>query len=395
MNNLIEEGRDQRLIVLAPTPAPVFGPSVATLSLLASLRRLGLLAAHVDTRDDRDLSNLNSFDPENLRLGLLAAWRLIRAMRRRPGAAVYVQASQGMWGFLRDALWIWIARIGRRRVYVHLHGGCFHTFHDESRAPMRWLIRTTMAGVHEAWVLTPSLRRCFEGLVPDERIRVVGNVVVDPALVEGPLGPRRGEEGGLRILLLSNLRTGKGHRELLEALGRLGPAAAGWHVRLVGDVDEGTRAAAEEIVSTRIDPSVRVEIAGPLMGPAKDRELAWASVFALPTSYRNEGQPLVILEALAAGLPIVSTRHRGIPETVDGETALLTEPGDVAELADALLRLAGDEDLRARMGAAARARWEARFAPEHLDDALRARLVTRPRSAAGPSRSTPPAASPW
>ncbi len=68
--------RRQRLIVMAPTPPPIFGHSVLTLSVLASLRRLGLLAAHVDTRDDRSLDNLNRLDVENVRLGLLAAWRL-------------------------------------------------------------------------------------------------------------------------------------------------------------------------------------------------------------------------------------------------------------------------------------------------------------------------------
>lgn len=379
---------------MAPTPPPVFGQSVATLSLLASLRRLGLLAAHVDTRDDRSLANLNRLDLENVRLGLLAAWRLIGAMRHAPGAAVYVQVSQGRWGFLRDALWIWIARAGRRRVYAHLHGGCFHTFHEDSGEPMRWLIATTLRQVHEGWVLTPALRRCFEGLLPAERIRVLENVVEDPAGALGRFGRRRGEEGGLRILFLSNLRAGKGHNELLEALARLGPAAAGWHVRLVGECDEATWREAERVIAARIDPAVRVEIAGAMTGRAKARELAWANVFTLPTQYRNEGQPLVILEALASGLPIVTTRHRGIPDTVGPEVALLTEPGDVDALAGALLDLAGDEGLRRRMALAARARWEERYAPERLDEALERLLATRPRSAAAPSRSTPRAASP-
>jgi glycosyltransferase involved in cell wall biosynthesis len=400
VDELGEEARDPRLIVMAPTPAPVFGQSVLTVSLLASLRRLRLLAAHVDTRDDRTLANLNSLDVENVRLGLLAAWRLIGAMRRFPGAAVYVQVSQGRWGFLRDALWLWIARAGRRRVYLHLHGGRFHDFHAESSPPMRWVIGTTVRRAHEAWVLTPELRRCFEGLLPAERIKVLGNVVEDPTtMLSHPLGPRRGEAGGLRVLFLSNLRDGKGHRELLEALARLGARAAGWQVRIVGDCDEPTRAAAESLVAERIDPSVRVEITGSLTGPAKARELAWANVFAFPTHYRNEGQPLVVLEALAAGLPIVSTRHRGIPDTVtDGVEALLTEPGDVDALAKALLRLEDDEGLRARMAAAARARWEDRYAPERLDEGLSELLkgwATRPRFARASSRSTRRAASPW
>lgn len=367
-----------RLIVMAPTPPPVFGQSVLTVSLLASLRRLGLLAAHVDTRDDRTLANLARLDLENVRLGLVAAWRLIGAMRRSPGASVYVQVSQGRWGFLRDALWIWIARLGRRRVYVHLHGGCFHEFHAESSPPLRALIAVTVAQAHELWVLTPGLRRCFDGLAPPERIRVVENVVEEPAESPGPLGPRRGEEGGLRVLFLSNLRPGKGHDDLLEALARLGSRAAGWHLRIVGDCDEETRAAAEAIASSRIDPSVRVEVAGALTGPAKAAELAWANVFAFPSRYRREGQPLVILEALAAGLPIITTRMGGIADTVrDGAEAVLIDPGDVDALAGALECLAGDAELRARMGRAARERYERRYAPGLLDESLSRALAPR------------------
>ena len=393
--------RGERLIVIAPTPPPVFGQSVATLCLLASLRRLGLLAGHVDTRDDRGLENLNSFDLENVRVGLRAAWRLVGLMRRERDAAVYVQISQGRWGFLRDALWIWIARAARRRVYVHLHGGRFDAFHAESSLPMRKLIEATLRQIHQFWVLTPELRRCFAALAPADRIRILGNVVEDPAEMSAPLGPRRGEEGGLRVLFLSNLRDGKGHGELLEALVALGSRAAGWHVRLVGDCDAETRRAAEAVISTRIHPSLRVELAGQLTGEAKLRELAWANVFAFPTRYRNEGQPLVILEALGAGLPIVTT-HRGIPGTVDDAIeALLVEASDPEGIAAALLRLAGDEGLRRRMGAAARARYESRHLPLHLDNGLRALLApsgnwaTRPRSAEASFRSARRAASPW
>lgn len=396
-----EPGPAERLIVLAPTPPPVFGQSVVTLCLLASLRRLGLLAGHVDTRDDRTLDNLNRLDLENVRLGLLAAWRLLGLMRRERHAAVYVQISQGRWGFLRDALWIWLARAGRRRVYVHLHGGRFDEFHAGSRWPMRMLIGATMAQAHQLWALTPGLRRCFDGLAPAARVRVLENVVDDPTLARGLLGPRRRVGGGLRILFLSNLREGKGHEDLLAALVRLGPRAAGWQVRLVGQFDETTRLAVEEVVAERIDPSVRVRLTGTLVGVDKARELDRADLFAFPTRYRNEGQPLVLLEALAAGLPIVTTRHRGIPDTVRaGREALLIEPGDVAALEAALVLLADDEGLRTRLGSAARSRYEERYAPERLDDGLRellsreAEAATRPRFAAEPSRSTPRAASP-
>jgi glycosyltransferase involved in cell wall biosynthesis len=99
--------------------------------------------------------------------------------------------------------------------------------------------------------------------------------------------------------------------------------------------------------------------------------LAQADVFAL--SSRSEGAPLSILEAMAAGLPVVASRVGGVPElVVDGETGLLVPPGDPAALAAALGRLVADAGLRDRLGAAGRQRAQRCFdvrrqRREHLD----------------------------
>lgn len=367
----------QRVIAMAPTPPPVFGHSVLTLAVLGSLRRLGLLAGHVDTRDDRSLDNLNRLDVENVRLGLLAAWRLLVLMRRHRDAGLYVQISQGRWGFLRDALWIWLASAAHRPVYVHLLGGRFREFHDESGPLMRSLIRSTIRRARASWVLTPSLKGSFAGIAEPERVGVLGCTVADPMEGYEPVPPvERDTRGGTpRILFLSNLRPGKGHDDLLAALTALGERAAGWQVRLVGEHDLQTGERVRAWIGSRPHPGPEVELIGARTGAAKAEQLAWADVFAFPTSYRNEGQPLVVLEAMAAGLAIVATRYRGIPDTVrDDREAMLVEVGDVGGLADALDRVATQPELRERLGAAARARYEERFVPERLDSELAALL---------------------
>jgi glycosyltransferase involved in cell wall biosynthesis len=76
----------------------------------------------------------------------------------------------------------------------------------------------------------------------------------------------------------------------------------------------------------------------------------------------EEGLPVAILDAMAAGLPVVSTRHAGIPEAViDSETGVLVAEGDVEAMADAIVTLAGDPHRRARFGEAGRRRVEERF----------------------------------
>ena len=88
--------------------------------------------------------------------------------------------------------------------------------------------------------------------------------------------------------------------------------------------------------------------------------LAEADALVLP-SY-DEGLPLVILEALSLGVPVVTTPVGAIPEVLDdGDTALLVPPGDVDALAGALARLAGDAALAARLSERGRALYEREF----------------------------------
>ncbi len=137
----------------------------------------------------------------------------------------------------------------------------------------------------------------------------------------------------------------------------------------------------ERVLRERPDAVLLVAGGGPLLarlrgsGVAGVRFLGWcesvAEVFAaadvvLLTS-RNEGTPVALIEGAAAGRPAVSTRAGGVPSVVlDGETGLLADIGDAEALAAALLRLLGDDALRQRMGAAARAHVVARWSSARL-----------------------------
>jgi glycosyltransferase involved in cell wall biosynthesis len=86
-------------------------------------------------------------------------------------------------------------------------------------------------------------------------------------------------------------------------------------------------------------------------------------------SKHKEGTPRFLVEAAAAGLPIVTTRNRGCVEVVrDGVNGILVPVGAVAELADALQRLAGDRELRERMGAEGRRIAEEEFSVDQVAD---------------------------
>lgn len=166
--------------------------------------------------------------------------------------------------------------------------------------------------------------------------------------------------GPLRLLYVGRLVPEKGGPVLLDAIERLSAAGVAVDLRIVGSGPLAQDLAAQ-VARAGLGDVVQ------LVGPKGQDELpdlyAWADVFVLPSF--QEGLPVVLMEALASGVPVVTTRIAGIPElVVDGQMGRVVAPGRVDELADAISELAADPVARARMGARGRAAVVAEFTPQ-------------------------------
>ena len=156
------------------------------------------------------------------------------------------------------------------------------------------------------------------------------------------------------MIAVGRLKAPKDFLTLVRGLAALPPGSI--DARIVG---EGPDRAELESEIGRLGIGDRVH----LLGERRDvpELLARADVFVLSSA--SEGMPVSVLEAMAAGLPVVGSKVGGIPElVVDGETGLLVEPGDPDELAAAIGRLAADPELRRQLGEAGRERAQGRFA---------------------------------
>ncbi|HUR84047.1 MAG TPA: glycosyltransferase [Solirubrobacteraceae bacterium] len=185
---------------------------------------------------------------------------------------------------------------------------------------------------------------------------------VDPgAYVYRSRSPRGA--GPVHALCVASLQEYKGHRWLLEALAHGGPALERIRLDLVG---EGPLRRPLEDLAARLGLGDRVRFAGALPEEEVARKLAEADLFVLPSIVARDGQmeglPVALIEALAAGVPVVATRLSGVPELVaDGITGVLAPPADAAALADALRRVLDDPAAAATRAAAGRGVVEAAF----------------------------------
>ena len=272
-------------------------------------------------------------------LGLL---ELVVLMRRARPDVVHANSSKaGVLGRAAAAL----ARVPVRIFTVH--GWAFSAHSGVASWLYRWADRL-MAPLTTVTICVAQRERAA-GLAA-RTCRPDGTVVI-PNAVDVAAAPRAAVAGEPpRVIAVGRLAAPKDPLTLLRALARVRHPA---RVTLVGDGPE-REAVEAEAHSLGLD----VELAGSRCDVAE--LLARADVFVL--SSRSEGAPISILEAMAAGLPVVASDVGGVPElVVDGVTGLLVPPGDPAALAAALERLLADAALRRRLGAAGRERAEERF----------------------------------
>jgi glycosyltransferase involved in cell wall biosynthesis len=180
-------------------------------------------------------------------------------------------------------------------------------------------------------------------------------------------GRRAHDPKSVEFLAVGDLGHNKGTFDILQAAGRMAVDCPDCCWTFIGRGD----LPAVEQMARELGLEGRVRFAGAVDEEAKLQALGRADVFLLP-SYA-EGQPLSILEAMAAGLPVVSSTVGSIPEVVGEENGALVEPGDVDALEEGMRRLATDAGLRHRIAAAnveaARSRFDVRRLHREIGEA--------------------------
>jgi len=205
--------------------------------------------------------------------------------------------------------------------------------------------------------------------LPLERMTTVYNGV-DTSFFSPAPAPASGADETVRLVCVANLVPVKGHDLLLEALAELGKIAPGnaWRLDLIGD---GPEKDALRALADRSGIGSHIQWHGHRDSAFVRDHLRAADAFVLAS--RSEGLPVALMEAAACELPVVAPRLHGIPEVVvDGETGLLFERGQPADLARALGELLRSPRKRRALGEAGRRRVLDHFSLEkHLDAAER------------------------
>jgi glycosyltransferase involved in cell wall biosynthesis len=149
------------------------------------------------------------------------------------------------------------------------------------------------------------------------------------------------------IIFVGRLRPAKGLKYLIKAIDIVKQSDQSARLLLVG---EGPEEESLKRLVRKLNLESYLEFVGQIQNEEVPRYMAAADILVL--SSLSEGFPVTVLEAMASGLPIVATRVRGLPETIeDGQNGFLVEPKNPGQIADRLLRLLGNDELRASISA--------------------------------------------
>ncbi len=245
----------------------------------------------------------------------------------------------------RKIPFIVFGRLSGRRVLAHFHAGDFAPYFNRQSAAGRWLILWGLNQSHRVLTCSRELKRLLEHHLPEAKVEVLPNGVETKLFAtERARRTEAQQNEPVRLLFAGAMGRLKGERDLVRAIERASRKLPNLRVMMLGHGSETVKELCAETGVLR-----RLDYFGPAPMNQRVEFFRQADLFVLPTY--AEGMPVAVIEAMAAGLPVITTPVGGIPDLItDGVEGWLVAPGEVAALAEKIELLAGDESMRLAMG---------------------------------------------
>ena len=354
-----------RVLLAVPLPPPFAGPEVSSRIMINSFLKdefdLDVIRTTVhNTNSQRGRVSMGSI-LKFFGLLIKLKWTILT---RRP-KCVYTILNQNVTGFLRDSGVVLVSKLFGRKVILHFRGSNFEAFYKQQNDFFKKYIVFILNRVDRIILQAYWVRDKFKQFVPDRKLTVIYNAVSAQEFADIKNG--RGNSGiKVNILFLNHLSVAKGAVDLIEAARRVCRARDNARFSIAGDIinqeknilmsEDGRRVEFTDIpglvTGIKNDPQIngRIEFLGEVLEDEAKRKLyADADIFVLPSF--SEGCPLSVLEAMAAGVPVIVTPVGALVEIiVDKENGFFVPIGDHQKLEEKLLALIDDSSLRVEMG---------------------------------------------
>lgn len=239
--------------------------------------------------------------------------------------------------FYRKSLFIIISRLLHKKIIIHMHNGYFIRFYDNSNKVIKKFIKHICSKASNIIVLSQGWKAFYETFIPADKIRVIQNSV---ELIEP--NPYKNEEKF--ILFMGKLDEKKGIYDLFNVIPDIIVKFSEIKLVLAGDGD--TKKIKQYVNNLGI--SDYLDFTGWVGSVEKHKLFSQTGIFVLP-SYA-EGLPMSVIEAMAYGIPVITTDVGGLPEVIEnGVDGIIIKPGDRDALRDNILKLLNNADYRRKL----------------------------------------------
>ena len=337
----MKSAKNKKIIVIGKLPPPIMGPALATKILLRSELKNRYDLVHFDITINKTINTQGKLSVKKVFQSLnlyRKFWKTVR--KEKPDLVLMTSFSQSVVGFYKDIPYLIIPRLFNTKIVGQLRGSNFKNLMNSSNFVNSWVMRLTLRNTDGIVVLGNNLKYIFEDVVHPEKIYVVPN----GANYSFPTIEKTSKK--INVLYLANMFKTKGVQSVVEAAIKLNNQnchftfAGGWNS------DEQFK---ENLIKKIKESKVDITIFPPVFGTKKFELLAKADIFVFPP-IAPEGHPWVIVEAMAAGLPIISTDQGAISESViEGENGFIVEPGNATQIMEKLKFLIDNPSKRKEM----------------------------------------------
>lgn len=321
-----------KILVIGPLPLPINGCSIAN----------QILVDHLGKRGDVSFKTIdtNTVNISSDKVGTFSFRKFFSFFRSykqllliRNADVVYTTPGQTFLGIAKYIPFFTMCLVFSKPYIIHIHGNHLGNEYKTLTGVKKQLFDRFIGKAAAGIVLSESLRANFDGLLPSDRVYVVENFALNELISEKPVDKPKDL---LRLLYLSNLMTEKGILDVLDGLLILLDKGIPFKADIAGKIEDESY----EIVSERLKKlEGYITYHGPVFGQQKVDLLDDANVFILPTYYKMEGQPISIIEAMATGNIVVSTKFSGIPDIMNLKNGFFVESKSPTSVAGVLTEI--------------------------------------------------------
>ncbi len=355
----------KEILVVAQCPPPFHGSNVMASTMLSALDRKDYQVIFVNKSFAKSIETIGKPSLRKiLRIPVLTIELLIASLFRRPVICIYFIAC-GKSAFLIDTFLLFFLRISRIPYILRFGGKGFYELQNEG---FLWhlLVSITLSNATGGIVLGQAMKKDVNMFIPDERLVYMANAISNHFF-----SPPQQDNHYIQVLYLSNLIPSKGPFNVIKAANIIIKKQSNVRFIIAGadfsqDFSKQMRAYIE-----RKSLKQFVTMPGAVYGEEKEKLFAKSDIFVFPTWYKHETFGLVNIEAMSWGLPVISSNAGAIPEIIqEGVNGFIVNPKSPEQIAERILALINNKDLRIKMGKESRRLFESKYTLEVYDQNL-------------------------